>query len=305
MGLCNEDRIEGLYYSINELFQIKLELEKVNSYHNLSPLIKELDNLWFAFLKNQNNAAHWILGSDSENKITNSSTSPWALVVRKHIEDVRKKDNSPDLPFDLGNFLNTHNFLVHADKEAANIFRVYQYTESVIYYLRRYIDEFTESFSKLDKIICNIQGFCFNYMKGWDCFAKAYVLNQICQDNNLYDFKYIYDKNDKNIDPVTKWFIDDHIFHNISVAMENDLSTLIEWHKEFKESKKTNLDRLKLIIKLIGRRFNDEYAHNKMKKACSSIYSKNKKLIDALIKECMEKSEEHKNDYKYEPEDIY
>jgi hypothetical protein len=176
MGLSDGERIHGMYFAISRLFKIKEQMEEEASRDRwyspynvpgVKDFAKIIDGLWHDLLGKNSNGMHWVVGSSSSNVITYyDARDPWSVAVSnflfhcssKRIEDLPKRKNKFDNdPFEhslsIAGLLNNSFF--------ANVFRIYQETEHVIYYLRRYDDEFLKGFEAIDKSTSSLQGLCF------------------------------------------------------------------------------------------------------------------------------------------------
>ena len=110
MGLCDEERISGLFFSIGKLVSLSEGLEPKNSdTERLSYLI---DQLWHAFLGNTSNPSHWLMGSGSSNGVTWGSASPWGVAINYHCKDITSESEDESEVFNaLDSFLDIPHLL--------------------------------------------------------------------------------------------------------------------------------------------------------------------------------------------------
>src|SRR3990167_9086818 len=95
MGLSDEERISKIYNGVRSLIEVVADVD-VGRYEiawtdDLEALKAHVGRLWHAFLGGRSNGAYWILGGDADNGVTSESRGPWAVAVRAHLEDSRRK----------------------------------------------------------------------------------------------------------------------------------------------------------------------------------------------------------------------
>ena len=289
MGLGNNERIEYLCWSINRMSNHHTSLEEYTIDSRVVLLRDKLDLLWHKFLGMQANNSHWLVGSDADNVIDYSSSSPWAIAVKEHCRAAIKKDADDDSinPFNpFESTLSIEGIVYSVDSLCGIVFSVYRETEHMIYALRRYDDELLKSLEGLSKLISDIQGICFRFFDDDEDFARAYVLHKICVILYGGDEQFVYD--DKKNDEVTKWLFSNGNHHKLvrsDISQGGkELAELAELHIKLTK-KHSKIDRIFAIISLMGYSF-DEYTRDKLYECISKNRSltKHKKAINKLYK---------------------
>lgn len=320
MGLSNEERISGIYYAINNMVEIADDIRREKEAFNFpKKLMGLVDQLWHAFLGGTRNSAHWILGSSATNRVTWGSASPWGIAaINHHTDKLLEEENildqmEKDKPFDaFEGFLDISGLLNQVNKIYGVIYDLYSWSEQVVYYLRRYEDEFLSRYTDLSKVISDIQGECFHLFKDSDVYSRAYILNNICKF--LYGKFYPY--REEEWDSFTKFLSKNCGHHDLSRMMrEGNLKTLaeihIKLHKADRIKKLTIMDKAEAFLILTGRRFHYDHKFVEMMKILKLDSKKAKKLKDLFLK-CKEAhDQEEKNSTKsykmsqYSPLSIY
>lgn len=248
MSLSDEERLSGMYHAIRELTGIAHSWREDHRFRDgldrdqYSRVRDLVDSLWPVFLGSQSNGLHWIMGSDSSNPITHEPTTPWAMAITGHLEDVARKINredppweNPDYkpPFNAIEFTNIQYLLSHCHRWEAYgvaqgyVFRIYQWVEQLIYYLRRYNDDFLARFKELSEVVAKIQGECYRIFSQNPNYAKAYLIREMM--DILYGQGYPYDPNP---DVVTQILIEENLHHDFTSLMKWPLETLAKHHVE-------------------------------------------------------------------------
>ena len=217
MGLSNEERRAKMTWAANHLTQLASSLPDEGwtpsggtlKYNRLKDLCGQV---WHAMLGGTSNGTHWLLGSSASNPIKDSE-SPWAVALEHHFHDSREgkgwleeareerhkayeeADDKDALvsPWDEKNAEDAiaiasllKKLEVEADLDEAyaptaldKVFLIYAQTENMSYGLRRYPDKMLADFPKLDKLVSDIQGECFNCFQKDSRYALAYLFHQI------------------------------------------------------------------------------------------------------------------------------
>jgi hypothetical protein len=237
MGLSDEERLEGMYFALCELSEISKRWKRdyqVERYCRTEfVVVRDLvDQLWHAFLGKQSNAVHWIMGSSSSNTITHSPHSPWDIAVCHHLNDAIKKedpwDSDSERPFDAMQFTDIRSLVAHnRDSHAlAYVLEVYQWVEQLVYYLRRYEDDFLDRYKEISEIVSKIMGECFVIFSRRPDIAKAYLIREIMEI--LYVSPYPY--REEEWDVVLKFTAQDCTHHDMSNLMKWDIKDLAKEH---------------------------------------------------------------------------
>ena len=251
MGLSDEERQSGIFYAIRELVKVRHDWDedhRLQSFHKeeFSHVRKLLTKLWHTFLGSQSNGLHWIMGSSSSDVLEGDPSTPWEMGIVHFGEQVwsrlQKKEGEDENAFnwDSDSELEYFNALGHCDipfllthdhyqgVSASYVFRVYQWTEQLIYYLRRYPDEFQDRLSGLSELASEILGECFSAFTGEEIFAKAYFICQIVE--MLYGPGYPYNK--ENRDVVVQILSDGNVHHDFARLMKWSIDDIAVHHVE-------------------------------------------------------------------------
>ena len=245
MGLSNKERLVGMYSSIKNLMdiyhrytgdrQIKAYIQQ--QYVGVFDLVNQL---WHAFLGRHSNSLHWFMGSSSINTVTDEPYTPWETAVCGHLEKaIRGIDGIDDIDdiddiiegpkvFDALRFVSLTYLVTRGEQGNAlgYVVEVYQEAEQLLYYLRRYPDDFLEENTEVSKILSQIMGECFRAFTDCSDVAKAYVIREIMR--MLYGVYYPYNKS--KWDVVTQFMQAEHIHHDLSRLMCEDLKVLAKDH---------------------------------------------------------------------------
>lgn len=219
MGLTNRERATGIYYAIQALFALNRKLRRhVQAYsYNSKELCELLDQLWPCAIGSYSNSSHWLTGPSSNGIVDgdDNNVSLWNTIIADHIEcAVREPASLPNNmynefdPFD--SFLNISGLLPEPYKL---IFKVFEWTEQLSYYLRRYNDYMLNDLSDLNNLVAKIQGLCAESFVDNDIYAKAYLINRIA--TAVYSFM--------DNDVVDNWLKNQYICHHISESINGPL----------------------------------------------------------------------------------
>jgi hypothetical protein len=314
MGLSNEERLSGLFYDINQMVCLGNQLkDHSEDYGYPETLVSFVGDLWDAFLGQNHNAAHWIIGSSASNPVTWGTVSSWGIAINHHCHGLMKEDSlEPEkVDFDaFDGFLDITGLLGQVRGPYKQIYEIYAYSEQAVYHLRRYEDPLLKSLSRLSKVISDIQGDCFNLFKDEDVYARAYILSNITK--KLYDPLYPYQKD--KWDPLTVFMDKNAIHHNLSRIIQprdGDLKALaeldIKLHRIEKKGKLSIIDRAETMLILAGRRFHyDRIFKDLITAIKKSVTTKDIALLTKLFNECKKQHEEdEKQEQKNYQEDQY
>ncbi len=201
MGLCDEERMAKLFFSMKRLNKL---LEKWNGDHRTSrdyPSYNHLKSLadqsFPIFFANQSNAIHWFMGSSTSNIIrSDMEADSWGLAIGTHLskaldENAGFWDRKPGDPWRIEDSFSVEQLLEYAGHvNESYVFQIYQEMENSIYALRRYDDKFRKDLGKLDDLIGKICGACFSIFSDHECFANAYLINRIIHLIYTGDYPY-------------------------------------------------------------------------------------------------------------------
>lgn len=240
MGLSDQERLVGMMYAVRGIHEAGEKLAKALKKHghlmadnidrqHIPQLVRLSRGMWHAMLGNVSNGTHWIFGSSSHNRLSENDYSPWAVALRSHWGDVKRnqeeekrKSWNPNYkePFDAMDMLSIEHLLYEQGRDITDnsysiVYEIYSWCEQLIYYLRRYRDEFLSSFSKMDKMLSLMMGHCFSIFTRNVEYAKAYLMHDICK--MLYGPGYPY--NEEKADIVTKWMVHENSHHDINSQM--------------------------------------------------------------------------------------
>lgn len=321
MSLSDPERIQGIYYTINEMMKEKEELEKnelardnqIPDYikDELENLLNLIDCLWVEALRSEKNALHWVLGSDSGKLIDGNPSGLWGVAVNGHIHNMIRElegRNFSEVAEEIYDAfecnLSIEGLLDYAKngRILSFVFKMFRCSENLIYNLRRYNDKFLSEYEKLDALISRIRGECFGIFENFSEFATAYLVNNLCKE--LYNYKK-YPYHPEDFDAVTKFLVKNCVHHDLSTAMELSLEEVSHIHMQFEASKKNMMDRLLTAIRLCNRRygqdFNAKELMNFVKK--NKTLKKRTKEVETVLKWCEEKQKDHEKQqsYGYEP----
>ena len=236
MGLSNEERKSGIYWGLYRLNRLVREWKECKDKYppkGTEEILDLLDKLWHSFLCDQSNGIHWFMGSSSSNTIhCDGGNTPWEVAMIEHCSKVYKPKDylHPDRekPYDAMEML-TIPYLLHDTYEGwskSYVFQVYQEMENLVYYLRRYKDDFMEGYPELNASISKIMGLCFEIFASEEDYAKAYVIHEMMKI--MYGPRYPYSEDEWDI--VTKIMSKHNIHHDAARLMKWQLKDLAVHH---------------------------------------------------------------------------
>jgi hypothetical protein len=219
MGLSDNERLQNIYFVLNKVSQLLKNFERKRNFNKNITVSSEVEDLlvlcnklWPAFLGSPNKGYHWLIGSGCENAINDKALSPWEVSIQNTLEKVYKnliEDNSQDQKEFVAYFeehkKNLTDFTIPRLLEFAKhhdfalTFELYRKMESLVYYLRRYEDDFVRDHDTLNDLINQIFGACYGIFNDphyniW--FSKAYCIREYFtllygsvyeEDNQKYD----------------------------------------------------------------------------------------------------------------------
>ena len=250
MGLSNEERLTGIYWS---LYRIDKVLETWSWQREREDYIsREVDRvfdlvgqLWPAFIGKMSNGMHWAIGSDTSSTLRDGPDTPWAVAVSLHCgkaydelhEGIRAwRDPDYQKPFDALKHTSIQYLVSHHGENAKGyIFEIYQEMEQIVYYLRRYDDDFLKKYSFLSDLVAKIMGACFTIFSDHEGFGKAYVIHQMMEI--MYGSKYPHQE--ENWDIATQILVKHMIHHDFIRLMDHnvELKDLAAHHIEMVKAK--------------------------------------------------------------------
>ena len=223
MGLGKDERYNGVMHCVEKLAKIG----------EGTPVEKFTSKLWHALLRKNNNSCHWVFGSASAGNVKLDGASVWERAICSHTEDINNKDDEDSGVFDATKNFSIDLLVRYGEGKLCEthkkMFEIYEWTENIIYYLRRYDDEMpNKDFADLDKLISDIQGECFSYFKDNEVFAKAYIVNKII--GHIYHGTYPFQKDKWNV--LVQWLAKNNVHHDLNRCMEMDLIDLAKIHMD-------------------------------------------------------------------------
>lgn len=301
MGLSNEERIEKTFSSV------KFLVEEAEKLPKKSKLRKLCGQLWHALLGGTENGGHWLFGSATSDTIKENTCDPWSIAVRWHVRDLREDAFPKEDEFNpFEGFLWIPDLLGQVEyggAEMAATFNIYQGTESLIYSVRRYNDGLRkQDLRKLDKLISDIQGACFESFSAKEEYAKAYLLFRTCV--LIFGGQTSYFKKE---DPVITWILNDHVYHKFNRPMrerwEFTLKDLGKLHmglsKALKDDAYAQKPRVLAALTLAGTGFH--YGHQRddlLKRLKAAGWSKEDlKEVETIAKKAEADHEKNKEEY--------
>lgn len=247
MGLSDEERFLKIAFACRSLYKTADELANCDDYDKFATLHKLCKDVWFAFIGNTSNSAHWLLGSSAGNIITKPD-GLWPAAIIEALHRARPSDD-PEFDetlqeefdkFDALDVLDVTSLLRqehYKGTELAATFEIFAWTEQLTYALRRYDDKFLAGLERLSKQIAEIQGVCFEIFTSFDeQFARAYLVREICE-------KLYANKKFREIAEKQSWC------HHLSKPMRErtELSKLLKHHRDILQNK-TKLKRNELLL---------------------------------------------------------
>ena len=240
MGLSNEERRNGIYWSLYRIDKIIREWDqRKEKYppHGTEEIRALVGKLWHAFLCDVSNSLHWFMGSSTDNTIhSDGGSTPWEIAIINHCAKVHKAktktvddflDPDREKPFDATKMLSIP-YLVTQSRDWAKgiIFQIYQEMENIIYNLRRYNDDFMEGYAELNTLVSKIMGACFTVFADEEDYAKAYLIHEML--HKIYGPRYPY--GEENWDIVTQIMSKHNVHHDFTRLMKWKLEDIAVHH---------------------------------------------------------------------------
>jgi hypothetical protein len=272
MGLCDEERISGLYNDVFQMVEVAAHLKSRfdHTSYKYDHLIQLIDQLWHGLLSKNSNGLHWIIGSSADNLITSETLTPWGVAINQHCHGLTRDNWYKSEPKDkdffdaFDGYLDIPGLLNSASPSYKAVFDIYAWSEQAIYHLRRYDDELLKSFDSLSKLLSDVQGVCFKLFRDTEAYPAAYMLNQILKI--VYGPSYPYDS--KKWDAVTTVIQKFNMQHYLSRMMRAiDLKALAKMHVMLHKAKKTQMLRMTAALKLAGHEFCYDHQLKDLKEA--------------------------------------
>jgi hypothetical protein len=270
MGLSDQERYAGVIACVNELYNIprfkEYEFKGINRF---------LKSLWEDLFYQSGNSMHWIVGSSTSSGRIQAQDCLGASFIAassEFISESQERTIPEDYPHkEVAQYLDYYcpkasSLLEHVGAEYANLWKIFQLTESIFYYLNRYPgDEFACRLRKVSKTISNIQGYCYKIFSTHQEFLQAWMLGNL--------FNQILKEDSKDV--VTKIFMKQNFHHYVRI---NNLSlketySLFKRYQSRKVQMATNI-RMQLVLKLVGS--DNQYPHIH-KKIMEEVVEYNKK----------------------------
>lgn len=292
MGLSNTERYAGVLRTAKKIYE---NASNIPNGYDTKAIREHALKIWSAIFGTTSNSAHWIMGSSATNEVVRGD-SPWAVSLMEHWEEERSKDNffkrvSQDAPFDPFDWsLSISGLLESVDKGHARVYDVYAWTEQLIYYVRRYQDEFMEGYRGLSDWASTTMGLCFAHFYQYDLYARAYTYNQICE--KLY-------KNSKVEKIATKqcWH------HNFSGRFKDySLEELMAFHMRLfvkEPALKTLFD---VALEMMARSYHYDHQYNEFVKY---LKEEHKYTNTGSFKKIFESNKKKHEEYNKEQRDSY
>lgn len=261
MGLSDGERREKMIFSIHRLTTLGRDLASCIERRDVWPadhlkvLVRQIEELWHAYLGQNRNGSYWLSGGELGNPVKEHGT-PWASAILAHCEEHRKDDSTYKLPktteFDPFNGYLDIPGLVRKEHNQL-VYKIYDETEGLAYGLRRYDDKLLASYATLDRVLSDIQGSCFGVFAGDTAFAQAYVGNRICE--TLYA-----DEKAKTV------FTALYFHHNLARVTGADvtLTEVLTWDRWQRTHLITTQNILVLALRIAGPTFHYPHQHEKM-----------------------------------------
>lgn len=299
MGLSNAERRSGIFWAIRRVVENARGLpEHKNDYTKIKEFAEQL---WPAYLGVQQNSTHWLWGSSATNDIIGENYTPWDAGVGEQLCNCKEPESeSPDFdPF--REFLSIKGFLEGPPRA---VYTLFQWTEQLVYYLRRYRDAFLRRYLPLSDLCAKIQGECFSQFVDKACYARAYLAHQICEV--LYHSLWWREKRDE----VVQILLDENFHHNFNNTIRNGeigLKRLAEIHTALKRIRYADLDkhenrvrRMLFALELAGQYYHYAHQHQKLRAWLKAAAWKTADLAQvdaALLAFCKEKKGSVEKDY--------
>ncbi len=270
MGLSDAERRAGIYKSVKDITQIRREWG--NDYRMTGLSRREsvvfwtlIDKMWSGVFGQARNPLHWILGPSTVGQIrTDDPKMPWDMAITEQLGRVASQLESNyergREEFDPCEYLSVANLLRTAsprqysgDIVYSYIYRVYLELETLVYYLRRYNDEFVQHYQDLSDLVDRLYGVCYESFSTEPMYAAAYVVNQIvCRIYDSPSQHYVA----REPDVVQHIAVKHNLHHDLTHMVNKPLLELCPIHIELEKAKILNqrqcrLNYLELRLKIL------------------------------------------------------
>jgi len=273
MSLSDQERSSGIYRAVDAILkEAERAAEQADSWNrkDLARLTELVDRLWPAAIGHQSNSAHWILGSETANVVDDGGEGLWSMMVSGKIEDELATRPPEDREFNPLDTLRIEDFL---SAPWHQVFVLYRWTEQLVYYLRRYRDDYLDKRRALSDLVARIQGECFRLLDTQPVHL-AYLLHRISVHIYFDQYRNWKDRNDE-VDRILKdlWFCH-HFKRDLQefeprkvMAVHRTLCHgLTAWRKKKLSRHNYNVMRLMAAIEIAGRRLQYVHQHDQMVK---------------------------------------
>lgn len=294
MGLSDEERLNKMVWAVNSLTLNGRKLRSMRGedvpYHSRETrdaLVELLDQVWHAYLGGDSNGIFWLLGGDFNNPVRGPG-APWSTAIIAQCEAARPSPHSDwesrrsERPFDpFDGYLDVPGLLSGAFQKT--VYDTYAWTEQLSYALRRYPDEIQRRYSKLNKLISDIQGCCFDLFRRDTSYGKAYVGNRLVEA--LY-----------KVEGVAEVFAQLHFHHDFGRGLKEDatLGDILAWDKWRLTHKKTPQNAFTLALRIAGRHFHYEHKLRKLIELTRGMKVR-KKVLQREFEKCAKAQKEHQS----------
>lgn len=298
MSLSDDERNSYIFHSVKNIVSLGKELDG----DEFDDIKKHINTLWPATIGSSFNGLHWILGSSANNEISTGDLSVLSVALKEGfaedaatIKENEEKKKNPyykssreilnDL-FDPMDFLKIPDLIKNSDchlaKEYSNLYEIFDWTEQLVYALRRYDDKYLKRLSKLSEVIASIQGDCFSFFLNV-IFRQAYLSHHM--------LKIIFCK--REIEDVIENL---HLHHDVSgMCRDYQIDKIMEFHKRIALDSSPS-ECIYLLLEIAGRHFHYEHQYKELVSALnkSKIEVDYKKLAKIFATNCKKHSEREK-----------
>lgn len=292
MGLSHPERITKIVFAIRGIMEQSRKLEKeiqlqdleipLESLPVLRLLVKLTDKLWYACLGGSTNNTFWLFGGDHNSKVKEPEGA-WSIAVIALCDAYRKEPNDDDnddldIPYDpFDDDLSIEGLLGHPYRKS--VYQIYGWSEQITYALRRYNDSFRREYKKLDKLVSNIQGTCFEIFQADEAFATAYVGNTLLEA--LYK-----NEETKTILLNTNWH------HDLASGIRSArLSEVVEWDRWRLTNDATLQNHLILAMRIMGDKFHYSHVFDELIKQVKGL-NVNSEILKLEFEKCQTEHKE-------------
>ena len=269
MGLCDEERFEGVVRVVNELTELSDQLRRAMPHD--SKLVQLVDGLWPAFLSQSGSASFWLTGSALNNEYIDGK-SLWGVALQEAAEPEEAKEFDDGIVQYLYRYTPTIDKIAdggYSGPQTSLIIQIYAAIEAGFYYINRYPDdEFAKAVRPLADLFARIHGECYRRMSGNESFLEAHYRNQLIKKTLPY----------LDVDFVSTWWRRHNLHHDI----RNDRGISVEelgrlWAEVQGKHELSPEKRMLITLTLVGRSYHYEYQHKELLKMIQEHNKKAKK----------------------------